>query len=180
MSAAGSIMGGEGQAKADEFQAQQLENAAQYGRTQAAQVGYNMTTNMTRMLGHIAAVRASLGSDVRSPSTWAVMGNQEAQAERERAIRMGSIFAQVRQDQMGAQQYTDMASRALQGGYLGALGDVAKGLGGAFSSMGSSFNFFGGASGGGGVQAPSATVLPVSGSYIVNQDPLTGRGLGPV
>jgi hypothetical protein len=145
MSAMGSITGAQGQAKADEYQAQKAEEASQYGRIAAAQTGEAMTRNMTRMLGHMAAVRASAGADVRSPTTAAVMGNQEAIAERERAIKMGNIFAQVRENQQDSSMYTDMASRALMGGYMGAAGSVLGGLSGAFKSMGNpGFGFGGG------------------------------------
>ena len=136
LSAMGSITGAQGQAKGDEYEAQKALEAAQYGRISAAQTGEAMTRNMTRMLGHLAAVRASAGADVRSPSTAAILGNQEAIAERERTIKMGNIFAQVRSDQESSKMYTDMASRALMGGYLGAAGSVLGGLGGAFKSMG--------------------------------------------
>ena len=136
LSAGSSLMGAQGQAKGDEFEAQKAEEAAQYGRISAAQTGEAMTRNMTRMLGHLAAVRASAGADVRSPTTAAIMANQEGVGERERAIKMGNIFAQVRTDQQASQMYTDMASRALMGGYLGAAGSLIGGLGGAFKSMG--------------------------------------------
>jgi hypothetical protein len=140
-----SISGAQGQAKQDEYEAQKSLEAAQYGRIKAAQTGEIMTQNMTRMLGHISAVRASAGSDIRSPSTAAVMANQEGLAERERAIRMGNEFAQVREDEQASKMYTDAASRSLLGGYLGAAGSLVGGLGGAFKSSGSSLSFFGGA-----------------------------------
>jgi hypothetical protein len=142
-----SISGAQGQAKADEYEAQKSLEAAQYGRIKAAETGEIMTQNMTRMLGHIAAVRASARADVRSPSTAAVMANQEGLSERERAIRMGNIFAQTREDEQASKMYTDAASRTLLGGYLGAAGSLVGGLGGAFKSSGSSLSFFGGANG---------------------------------
>jgi hypothetical protein len=136
LSAMGSMSAAQGQAKSDEFEAQKALEAAQYGRIKAAQTGEAMTRNMTRMLGSIAAQRASAGADIRSPTTAAIVGSQENIAERERAIRMGNIFAQVRSDQQASQMYTDMASRALMGGELGAAGSILGGLGGAFKSMG--------------------------------------------
>jgi hypothetical protein len=150
MSAVGGIQQGEGQAKADEFQAQRALEASQYGRIKAAQTGTILTQNMTNALGRIAAVRASAGSDIRSPTTAAIRANQEQMRETQRGTELGNIFAQVRMDQLSAQQYTDAATRALQGGYLGAAGKVLGGLGGAFSSSGSGapgsmFSFWGGA-----------------------------------
>ena len=145
LSAGSSLMGAQGQAKGDEFEAQKAEENAQYGRIAAAQTGEAMTRNMTKMLGHLAAIRASAGADIRSPTTAALMANQEGIGERDRAIKMGNIFAQVRSDQQASSMYTDMASRALMGGYLGAAGSLIGGLGGAFKSMGNP-----GFSGGGG------------------------------
>lgn len=153
LSAAGSMVGAEGQAKSDEFAAQQAELASQYGTIKAAQTGTAMTRNMTSMLGHIAAVRASAGADARSPTTAAIQGRQEEIATTERGIQVGNIEAQAREDQLSSKMYTDAAGRALTGGLLGAAGAGLKGIGGAFQSagspgggsisMGSSFNFFG-------------------------------------
>lgn len=170
-----SITGAQGQAKSEEYEAQKSLEAAQYGRIKAAQTGEALTQNMTRALGHIAAVRASAGADIRSPSTAAVMANQEGLWERERAIRMGNIFAQTRADEQASKMYTDAASRSLLGGYLGAAGSLIGGLGGAYKSMGSpdlSFGFFGGANAGGTSVTPTVAGLPV--------DPVTGRVAGPV
>jgi len=147
LSAAGSMAGAEGQAKADEFQAQQAINAAEYGRVKAAQTGTIMTQNMQTMLGHIQAVRASGGADPRSPTTAAILGRQEQLATNEKNIRVGDIQNQVRSDVQGSQMYTSMAKDALTAGMLGAAGSLASGAAGAFKGMGSNFNFFGGGGG---------------------------------
>jgi hypothetical protein len=178
MSAMSSITGAQGQAKADEYQAQRSLEAAQYGRIKAAQTGEAITQNMTRALGHIAAVRASAGADIRSPSSAAVMGSQEGLWERKRAIEMGNVFAQTREDERAAQMYTDAASRSLLGGYLGAAGSLVGGIGGAYKSMGSpdlSFGFFGGDNAN---VAPTASATPTVAG--LPRDPLTGRVAGPV
>lgn len=143
LGAMGSMSAAQGQAKADEYNAQQAEYASQYGRIAAAQTGEAMTRNMTTALGHLAAVRASAGADVRSPTTAALRSRMESIDEQQRAIKEGNIFAQVRQNQLASSMYTDMASRALLGGELGAAGQLIGGLGGAFKSMGSSFGGFG-------------------------------------
>src|SRR5271157_1921152 len=109
LSAAGSIVGAQGQEKANEFEAQQAINAAQYGRTKAAQTGTELTRNMQATLGHIAAVRASVGSDVRSPTTAAIMENQERKMEWDRGIQIGNIENQVQSDVLSSQMYTSMA-----------------------------------------------------------------------
>jgi hypothetical protein len=142
LSAMGSIAGAEGQSKADQYQAKQAIDAAEYGRVKAAQTGQIMTQNMSTMLGHIAAVRASGGADVRSPTTAAIVGRQEQISTNERGIQVGNIQNQVRSDVDSSKLYTQMAGQALTAGYLGAAGTVAGSLGGAFKSAGSSFNFF--------------------------------------
>lgn len=136
MGALGSITSAQGQQKADEFEAQQAINAAQYGRTKAAQTGEIMTRNMTRMLGHIAAVRASAGADIRSPTTAAIMSSRERMAENQRGIEVGNVMAQVNQEDQAAGMYTQMGQRAMMGGYLGAAGGLLGGLGGMFKSAG--------------------------------------------
>ena len=142
------MVGAEGQAKADEFQAQQAANAAEYGKVKAAQVGTAMTQNLTAMLGHIQAVRASVGSDPRSPTTAAIMGRQEQVGREDQAIKVGDIEAQSRQDMLQSGMYTQAAGQALLGGELSMGGSLLGGLGGAFKSSGSNFSFFGGGSGG--------------------------------
>jgi hypothetical protein len=188
MGAIGSMQQGQGEAKGDEYQAQRALLASQYGRIKAAQTGDIMTQNMTRALGHIAAVRASAGADVRSPATAAIRANQEAIGESERAARLGNIFADVRLDETAAKQYTDAATRALQSGYLGSAGKVIGSLGGAFSSLGSPstssgglgsmFSFFGGANAP--APAPAAANPYPTSMYSNPVEPLTGRVAGPV
>lgn len=132
LSAGGSMMGAIGQAQQDQFQAQQATNAAKYAQIQGAQRGTELTRNMQAMLGHIQAVRASVGSDVRSPTTAAIMGFQERKAEWERGVEEQGYMAQSANDLLSARMYRSAANTALIGGALGAGGSLFKGIGGAF------------------------------------------------
>lgn len=132
LQAAGSLAAGQAQSNTDQFQAQQAANAAEYGKIQAAQTGTTMRANLQNMLGHIQAVRASTGTDPRSPTTAAVVNRQEAIGDNARNVQVGNIQAQVRSDQAAATFYNQSAGDALTAGGFGAFGKLLGGIGGLF------------------------------------------------
>lgn len=144
--AAGQENAAQGQAAADTFKAQQLEEAAQYGELKATQTGAQMTRNLVMTLGNIDAVRAASRVDPSSPSAAAVHDFVEQTGEEQRSITTSNIARQAQMDEQNAQYMRYASSQALLGGDLAAAGTILGGLGGGIKSMGG----FGGGGGGGG------------------------------
>lgn len=135
LSMAGSIFGGFSQAQGDEYEAQQAENAAEIGKTQAAQTSTFMTQDLDRQIQNIQAIRASAGVEDNSPTGEAIVNNVQARGQQQIGIKVGNIMDQVAQDQSAAALYTSNASDAILGGFLGGFGGLAKGVAGAIPSM---------------------------------------------
>ena len=68
LAAGGSILGGEATSSADQFKAEQQDQAAQYGELKANQTNAQMTRNLSITLGNIDAVRAAARTDPTSPT----------------------------------------------------------------------------------------------------------------
>jgi hypothetical protein len=128
LSAYATILQSEGTAKADEFQAAKLENAATYGELKAVQTGGQMTRSLNNTLGNIDAVRAAANADPTSPTGAAVRDNAEAIGTEQKGIVVNSILAQSRQDRADAAYYRSAAEDALFAGKVGAAAGIAKGL----------------------------------------------------
>lgn len=135
LSLGGSILGGFSQAQGDEYEAQQAENAAEIGKTQAAQTSTEMTQDLDRQVQQIQAIRASAGVEDNSPTGEAIVNNVRARGQQQMGIKIGSIMDQVTQDQNAAALYTSNAQNAILGGFLGGFGGLAKGASGAVSAM---------------------------------------------
>lgn len=134
LGAAASIFGGAARAQADTFLAQQAENAASIGKTQAAQTSAFMTQDLDRQIQNIQAIRASANVESDSPTGEAIVNSVRARGQQQIGIKVGNILNQAASDQ-AAQFYTQSASDALIGGLLGGAGGLAKGLaGGPFYS----------------------------------------------
>jgi hypothetical protein len=73
-------MGGSSQAQGDEYEAQQAENAATIGRTQAADTSAEMTANLTDAVQRIRASQAGGGVEGNSPSVEAIVKVKSAPA----------------------------------------------------------------------------------------------------
>lgn len=128
LSAYSTLLQSQGVAKADEYQADKLDQAAKYGELKAVQTGGQMTRSLNTTLGNIDAVRAAAGADPTSPTGAAVRDNQEMIGNEQRSIVVGSILQQARQDQADAAYYRSAAKDALFAGYVGAAAGGAKGL----------------------------------------------------
>lgn len=128
LSAYSTILKSEGVAKADEYQAAKLENAAKYGELKAVQTGGQMTRQLNTVLGNIDAVRAAAGADPNSPTGAAFRDNQEEIGTEQKGIVVNSILQQARQEKADAAYYRDAADDALFAGKVGAAAGVLKGL----------------------------------------------------
>ena len=128
--AAGSIVQGIGTSNADQYQAKEMEQAAQYGDLKAVQTNAALTRNLNQTLGNIDAVRAAARTDPTSPTGAAVRNTVEATATSDKNIQVDSIMAQAEQDQANAAYLRSASSTALLSGGIGAFGDLLKGFSG--------------------------------------------------
>ena len=128
--AAGSIVQGIGTSNADQYQAKEMEQAAQYGDLKAVQTNAALTRNLNQTLGNIDAVRAAQRTDPTSPTGAAVRNTVEATATSDKNIQVDSIMAQAEQDQANAAYLRSASSTALLSGGIGAFGDLLKGFSG--------------------------------------------------
>jgi hypothetical protein len=136
LSAYSTILSSEGTANADEYQAEKLRVAAQYGDLKAAQTGGQMARNLNTTLGNIDAVRAAANDSPMSPTGVAFRNNQEEIGNENRQITVNSILQQSMQERSDAAYYQSAASSALTGGVLGAVGGLASAVGKAFATIG--------------------------------------------
>lgn len=130
------LLKAQGTATADQYQADRLERAAQYGDLKAAQTGGQMTRNLNNVLGNIDAVRAAANADPSSPTGAAFRDNQEAIGDSERSIAIGNINAQTLQQRNDAAFYRQASSDALMSGEISAAAGIASSI--------SKLPFFGG------------------------------------
>jgi hypothetical protein len=138
-----SILRGQTEASADEYQADRLDVAAKYGELKAVQTGGQMTRNLNTVLGNIDAVRAAANADPNSPTGVAVRENQEDIGNEQRGITVNSILQQSRQDTADAAYYRSAASNALFASSLSAGAGILKGavpLFGSGTSGGTGFS----------------------------------------
>lgn len=126
------LLKAQGTATADQYQADRLEKAAQYGDLKAAQTGGQMTRNLNNVLGNIDAVRAAANADPSSPTGAAFRDNQEMIGDTQRSIAVGNINAQTLQQRNDAAFYRQASSDALLSGEISAGADAFK----ALNSMG--------------------------------------------
>jgi hypothetical protein len=142
LAAAGAVMKGEGEKSADEFRADQAEQAARFGREQAELTDVTMREKLNTTLANIDAIRAAAHVDPTSPTTTAVEDWQRTISNRQRTTAMVSQKAQVATDEASADYLRKAGDFALTQSYLsaaaGVAGGAAKGLGagGSFSLAG--------------------------------------------
>ena len=141
LSAASTIEKGKGQKAAGDYQAARDEQAAEYGRTKAAQTDAQARENLNVTLGNIDAVRAAAGVDPSSPTTAALRDRTSMLGDRARSIQVDNILAQSMQDQNDAAYMRSAGSYAMSMADLSAGATVA---GGIAKTNFSSFGFGGG------------------------------------
>jgi hypothetical protein len=130
LSAYSTMLKAEGTAKADEWQAAKLDNAAKYGELKAVQTGAQMSRSLNTTLGNIEAVRAAARADPNSPTGAAILDEQQQLGTEQRLTTVNSILAQATQDRSDANYYRSAAKDALFAGKIGAAAGIAKGLAG--------------------------------------------------
>jgi len=129
------LLKAQGVATADQYQADRLEKAAQYGEVKAAQTSAQMTRSLTTTLGNIDAVRAAANADPSSPTGAAFRDNQEMIGNEQRGIAVGNIEAQVAQDRADAAYYRQASSDAMLSGYISAGANAFSSIEGTVAKM---------------------------------------------
>jgi hypothetical protein len=119
------LLKAQGTATANEYQADRLETAAQYGELKATQTSAGMTRNMNNVLGNIQAIRAAANADPNSPTGAAVYDDQERLGDDQRRITVNSIKAQATQSKNDAAFYRQASADALMSGNIAAAAGVA-------------------------------------------------------
>jgi hypothetical protein len=126
LGAVATMMQASGTADADNYQAQRLDTAAQYGEVKAKQTGAEMTRSLNTTLGNIDAVRAAAHADPNSPTGAAFRDNQQALGSNQISIAVGNIDADVAQKRSDAAYYRSASSNALLSGGIGAAAGLLK------------------------------------------------------
>jgi len=144
LSAFSSVLGGAGKQAAANAQAARLEQAAAYGKVQAAQTGAQLSEELNKTLDNIDVIRAASGIDPTSPTTAAIADRQKFLSDRQRTTAVDNILQQSRQNEADAAYSRAAGDFALKMGYLGAATNVA----GAAATGFKSGTFGGGSSGG--------------------------------
>lgn len=129
MTAFSSIEKGAGQQAADQMQAAELQQRAQYAGIAATETSANMLDRLNVSLGNIDAVRAAMHDNPTSPTGVAVRGMTEAYGDEDRAIKVGNILAQGSMDTASANYLNQAGSFAYGQGFVGAGADIASFLG---------------------------------------------------
>lgn len=139
LTAAGSIAKGQGIQAADEMQAAQAQQAAEFGRTQATLTDATMRERLNTTLANIDAVRAAGHVDPTSPTTASIEDWQKEISRRQQLTSDVSLRSQAATEEASAVYLKSAGEFALTQGYLGAAADIAGGLskglgkGGAFN-----------------------------------------------
>jgi hypothetical protein len=144
LDAGSKIVGAEGQAAGQEYEAQKAERAAEMGRIKATQSDAQSLEQLNTTLGHISAIRVAANTDPTSPTGLAITAEEQRVANREMTIRRTSLDMQSEQDLTDAAFRRSSANTALLGGYLGAASSLGKGFATASGFGGGSSGYYGG------------------------------------
>ena len=120
------IIGGMGQAAAQQAEAAKAERAKQVALIQADQTDAAYRDDLNTTIANIKAIRASTGADPNSPTTDAFIDTESAASERVRRIKVGGIRMQATQYGLDAQQFRNAAQYSLLGGFLGGLSTFSR------------------------------------------------------
>lgn len=135
LSAESTMMKAEGQKAANDFQAAELDRAAEYGDLKAVQTGAQMTQKLNITLGNIDVMRAAAGTDPASPTGAALRANSENIANDQKTITTNNILAQSQKQRADAAYLRVAGANALLAGQIGAGGQLIGGIGGAIGKL---------------------------------------------
>lgn len=124
-----------GNAAGDQYRAEVLDRAAQYGELKATQTNAQMTRNLAISLGKLDTIRAAGHTDPFSPTGAAVRQTESDIGTEQKNIKVTSIMEQSQLDESEAAYMRYAGSEALLAGDIGIAGAGFKGLAGAFSGL---------------------------------------------
>lgn len=131
--AASAITKAQGTQAADDYQAQRLQQQAEYGRLKATQTDAQMGENLNIALGNVQVARAAGGVDPTSPTTVAIQQRNEAVGDRQKDITVDNIQQQATQNESDAAYMRYAGDQALTQGYLGAVAGAVGTVGKAYA-----------------------------------------------
>lgn len=146
LSAMSTLDKAEGQKAANDFQAAELDRAAEYGDLKAVQTGASMTQKLNMTLGNIDVIRAAAHTDPTSPTGAAVRDYSEDLGTNQKNIAVDNILAQSQKQRADAAYLRVAGQNALLAGQIGAGGQILGGIGGALGNKNFGFGSIGGGS----------------------------------
>lgn len=123
---ASSLVQGGGAYRAGQFEAEQSKRAGEIARVQADQIDAQYRDELRTTLSNIRAIRASAGGGADSPSTLAVMAEEERVSRRQRRIEVGGRRMQASQHDSDAAIKRSSARWALGGAVASSMVSFAK------------------------------------------------------
>lgn len=96
-----------------QHQAEEADRMAKIGRIQADQISADYRNDLSTTISNIRAIRASTNAAVDSPSSRAVIANEEKVSERTMRIRAGAALTQAGQSESDALFYRTSAKASL-------------------------------------------------------------------
>lgn len=148
--AAGARLKAQGENAADQFQANELDRAAEYGDLKADQTGAQLTQRLNVTLGNIDAMRAAAHTDPSSPTGAAVRDFQESVGLNQKSITVSNILAQSRKQESEAAYLRVAGANALLAGDVAARGIMLGARGARLAGYSNAISKFGQGGGGGG------------------------------
>lgn len=140
----------------NQFQAAELDRAAEYGDLKADQTGTTMTQRLNMTLGNIDAIRAASHTDPTSPSGAAYRNQQEDIGTKQTTTTVNNILADARQKEADAAYLRVAGANALLAGKVGARAVRLGGYADALGKVGQGISQFGGGGGGAAAAAGAA------------------------
>lgn len=119
------LVSGYGQMQGQKYEAQKAKRAGQIARVQADQIDSQYREELSSTISNIRAIRASTDANPNSPTSLAVIGEEERVSSRERRIKTGGIRMQADQYDSDAAYLRRSAKWSLIGG---AVSGLASGL----------------------------------------------------
>lgn len=121
MTGVSGIIGAQGAAAGQKWEAQKAQRAAEVGRVRANQIDATYRDELNSTIANIRAIRASSGASVGSPTGMAIEADQQRISDRDRKIEVGNQRMQANQDEADAKFRKSAAKNALFGGIAKSL-----------------------------------------------------------
>jgi len=128
LTAASDVTKGSSTQASDDFQADRATRAAQFGEVQANLTDATMRQNLNTTIGNIETIRAAGNIDPSSPTSAALLEQNERRSDSQRMAAVGSIRSQDEEDMASADYLRKAGNFAVTQSYLAAGSDIAGGV----------------------------------------------------